>query len=289
MSKKLLLNKGSYNYFVFKVSAGKTIELIDDSYNSITDWGDGSSNTKTYHTYKNGGIYTVMTQHRINYVQLRNGYNSYTVGALIECLGVKKNIDLKRMFDGCANLTNADISSIDDTVRDLDSTFSGCHNLETIIYPKQINISGMRMAFNGCGKLKSIDTSCFNAVHTDRFKVSCAFSGCSSLTSLDLSWISGAYDRLFDFTGMFSGCKSLTSLDLTPMDTCNAGYFTYMFMGCESLTSLNINGWIMRNWLDEYATRGMFTGCKSLTLSGIYMRNCDQNVIEYITNAINNK
>ena len=289
MSKKLLLNKGSYNYFVFKVSAGKTIELIDDSYNSITDWGDGSSNTKTYHTYKNGGIYTVMTQHRINYVELRNGYNDYTVGALIECLGVKKNIDLRRMFDGCANLTKADISSIDSSPRNLNSTFSGCQNLETIIYPEQINIIGMRRAFNDCKKLESINTSCFNALHTDDFDVVEAFSDCSSLTSLDFSWISGALDRITDLSYMFSGCKSLTSLDLRPMDTCRAVYFSYMFMGCESLTFLDINGWIMRDWLDEYATKGMFTGCKNLTLGGIHMTNCYYNVKEYITAAINNK
>jgi surface protein len=296
MSKKLLLNKGSYNYFVFDVDAGKTIELIDDSYNSITDWGDGSSNTSTSHTYKHGGKYTVTTKHRINYANSLISYNRYTVSALIECLGVMKNIDLRNMFRDCNRLTKADISSIEynpQSAQSLSYTFCSCSSLETIVFPEKIRINNLRGTFSSCSKLESIDTSCFELTYGSEnnfgFDISGAFSGCSSLKSLNLSWLRGAYDRITDLSHMFSGCKSLTSLDLTPIDTGRVLYFSYMFMGCESLTSLNINGWKMKMGLDTYATKTMFVGCKSLILDGIYMINCDENVKEHITNAINNK
>lgn len=300
MSKKLLLNNGThiksaYNYFVFEVSAGKTIELISDSYNSITYWGDGSSSKETSHTYTHGGKYTVRTKHRINHASLLK-CDEYTANALVECLGVKKNTDLSNMFKYCQNLTKVDVSSIEylpQSAQSLYNTFNGCNKLETIIFPERMRINNLQFAFSECSKLESIDTSGFELTYGSAdnwsFKAMGAFSGCSSLKSLDLSWFSGAHDRITDLSYMFSGCKSLTSLNLMHIDTCRVGSFSYMFMGCESLSSLYINGWIMRSDIDENATKTMFVGCKLLTIDGIYMSGCDSNVRNNIAAAINNK
>lgn len=179
MSKRLLFNNAvessepdidiTYNYFVFdtsKVSGSTTVELQSYKYgdttewDGLTDWGDGTIDTSTYHTYSSDGIYTVKTKYSFNASNTALGCffaNSDTLTMLIEVLNMNCNIKcLEYFFNGCQNVVSINASSLDtSTITYMYSTFNTCLKLETLDLSNwnMDNVRGTDNMFYNCNKL----------------------------------------------------------------------------------------------------------------------------------------
>ena len=214
-----------YNYFVFETSSSTSRSVYLSSYrggdtttwDGLTDWGDGTIDSNTSHTYASNGVYTVKTKYMIND---NTGYgNSFNM--LIKCTGINKNItDMRYMFYKCSSLTSLDISNLDTS-----------------------NVTNMVHMFNGCTSLTSLDLSNFNTSKVTNVRY--MFKDCSKLTSLNLSNFNTS--NVTDMGSMFYNCTNLSKLDISNFDTKSigtnsSGYekMTYMFHNCNMLYENNI-------------------------------------------------
>ena len=135
------INK-SYNYFVFdtsKVADTTTITLKNyragdiTDWDGLTDWGDGTIDSLTTHTYATDGIYTVKTKYMIHDSSLSS--DNSTKKMFVECANINKNIKvLKALFYDCINLRKiCGLSNLDtSTCTDMSWMFNGCKSLEEI-------------------------------------------------------------------------------------------------------------------------------------------------------------
>ena len=172
MSRNLLLNNGfqykftSYNHFVFRVGYSYTVTLENTPTNidgAPTDWGDGTVDYKTSHTYKERGTYEVRTR----LLMTMNDMNR-TRKMLIKCLNIDKEIiDLENFFANCENLTYVNPNIDTSNVISMKWMFLNCTSLESLDLSKWdfsnvIDMSGM---FEQCKKLRILDLHNINTIY----------------------------------------------------------------------------------------------------------------------------
>ncbi len=195
---------------VYKTKSGKSefdITLTKVTGLSVTlnmdgtkDWGDGTSDTATTHTYTAYGDYTIMCDGTTtnNYLfGQRDSTNYYCISARFA------NITsiATQAFCNCESLTTI---TIPNTVTSIgSSTFSSAYSLKHVILPSSITTVGMN-----------------------------AFYGCYSLMNII---IPNGITRIEDET--FYYCYSLRNIIL-PNSITSIG--TYAFQQCYSLTDINI-------------------------------------------------
>ena len=135
----------NYNYFVFDTTkaSGTTIKLQSYKYgdttewDGLTDWGDGTIDTSTSHTYSSNGIYTVKTKCSFNSENSAFGSllaDSNTRDMLIEVLSVNRKIKyVQYMFSSCHNVVSINVSNLNTSIiTNMDSMFNSCSKLETL-------------------------------------------------------------------------------------------------------------------------------------------------------------
>ncbi len=191
------------------------------------------------------------------------------------------------LFDGCMNLTNADLSSLDTSqVTDMAFMFGGCEKLSNVdvshfdtsqvttmsfmfcscMSLPGIDVSGfdtsrvvnMSYMFASCWELADVDVSGFDTSQVAN--MSFMFSDCKKLPRADVSHFDTGC--VTNMSSMFMGCQSLESVDVSGFDTSQAEYMGCMFDDCEKLTALNLKGFDTGKVL---IMNGMFSGCKSLS------------------------
>ena len=221
----------TYNYYVFDTSlaSGTTIFLQDyrggdtTEWSGITNWGDGTVDTKLSHKYAKNGTYTVKTK----YMMIdgsKFAYEVNTINMLIECININKNVtNYNLLFYNCINLSNVHTSNFyTSNVTSMYRTFYGCSSLESL------NLSGW-------------DTSNVTDMHS-------IFYSCSSLTELDLS--SWNTVNVTDMCSAFAYCSRLSLLNISNwnMDNMGIGSYENLFLKCTNLTIDNI---IMTNCSED--------------------------------------
>ena len=118
-----------------------------------------------------------------------------------------------RMFYGCVNITEIDLSHFDSS--------------------QVIKIDAM---FYNCVSLSSLNLSNFNTSQVTN--MGHLFYNCSSLTSLDLSYFNTSQVKYID--NMFNNCQSLTLLNLSNFNTSQVQYTYNMFYNCKNLEYINL-------------------------------------------------
>ena len=180
--------------------------------------------------------------------------------------------NMDEMFEFCDSLTNLDVSGFDTSnVADMSWMFEGCSSVTQLDVSgfDTSNVTDMREMFGECSSLKNLDVNGFDTSNVTDMGV--MFLGCSSLTQLDVSGFDTS--NVTDMSEMFWGCKGLTNLDISGFDTSNVTYMGGMFLGCSSLTQLDVSGFDTSNVTDMGL---MFDKCSSLTnldMSGFDMSN----------------
>ena len=246
----------AYNYFVFQVSptAGKTIELSDDrrgdttSYDGLTDWGDGTIDSKMTHTYDNNGTYIVKTKWMLK-------KTSSVLQTLIACNNVNKNItDVTSLFSGCKYLRTVDMSRFKTNhITDMSFMFDGCTSLESVNMKgwNTAYVTNMSRMFYNCHKLIP-QVSHFNVSRVTNMQS--MFTYCESIDGSQFkNWdVSSAINMAL----MFQGATITNCLDLYGWNVSSVDIFTSMFYGCKAKDGIDISYW---NIKDTASVGNMFT------------------------------
>lgn len=167
------------------------------------DWGDGTSDTNTAHTYTTYGNYTIkcngttMTTSSDAGLFGQSNINCYCTAARFATVA---NIN-QYAFNNCYSLENITISNNVTSIKY--DIFSSCHSLKNIVIPNSVTNIGTN-TFEGCNSLVDI-------VIPNRIK---------SIS-----------------TNMFNNCYSLTNIAIPNRVT---SIDTYAFARCYSLTNIVI-------------------------------------------------
>ena len=176
-----------------------------------------------------------------------------------ESLNTSNVTSMAKLFYGCSELTNIDLSNYNtENVTDMSGMFYFCNSLTNINLSNfnTGNVTDMSFMFKDCSSLTSLDLSSFNTENvTDMNNM---FGG-GNLTSLDVSYFNT--ENVTNMCGMFGGCSSLTNIDLSNFNTENVTNMAGMFIGCSSLIYIDVSH---LNTENTTHMGGMFSGCSSL-------------------------
>ena len=262
--------------------------------NGTKDWGDGTTDTLTTHTYNSVGDYTITCNGSTMTTSDNSGLfgqSSSAINYYVKKVRFGSSITSisNSAFQNCYSLTSTiipeDITSIGN------KAFYYCYSLTSITIPRSVTSIGTN-AFTYCYSLASITIPRgVTSMNTN------AVSGCYSLTSITIpsSVISiGSYvftscysltnitipEGVTSIYGAFENCYSLSSITI-PSSLTN---IPYAFQNCSSLTSVTIPSSVTSIGINA------FSGCFSLTsitipssvtsIGGNVFNNC-YSILEY--------
>ena len=210
----------------------------------IKDWGDGTSDSNTSHTYTAYGNYMIKwtgsiipqyvfgssTSYFLTFARLAGITNIYS-SAFRECRSLKSitipntvTIIGGDAFNNCFSLTSITIPKGATNIYSL--AFRECHSLTSVTIPNTVTMF-YNSAFNSCYSLASI-TIPDGVTSID----GSAFQDCSTLTSITIpKGVTSISDRIV------SSCSTLKSITI-PDGVTSIG--TSAFQYCSTLTSITI-------------------------------------------------
>lgn len=173
-----------------------------------TEWGDGTTDKRSSHTYSKSGSFRIVTNNSETFgtgSQIPDNFRT----AITRVLHLDETItNGSRLFGGCTNLLE---------IKPLTNKFNECGWM-----------------FSRCSKLISVDLS--NCTLTNSVNnLFGMFSYCDSLEEVKLPALPNSITTMQD---MFSGCKNLVSnLSLQIPDSCTC--IAYLFNGCYKMTDIS--------------------------------------------------
>jgi hypothetical protein len=216
--------------------------------NGTKDWGDGTTDSNTSHTYSNYGEYTIkcdgttMTTSSSSglFGQTTNNINYYIKN--IRLSGITNIADYA--FQNCYSLINITLPYTITSIGNY--AFRDCRSLLNAVIPNNVTSIG-NYSFNGCRSLLNIVIP-YNLTTIGNY----SFNGCSSLISAIIS------DYVTSLgTYIFYGCNSLIDIRL-PNNGSVTSLKTYSFNSCNSLTNIIIPSYI------RSINSSCFTSCLAL-------------------------
>lgn len=249
----------TYNYFVFDTSkypglGQVTVTLANyrakdwTEWDRMTDWGDGTIDTKYSHTYETTGIYTVKTKWMI--CNNKSGTSSVDESVrytLVGCKNININVrDVTSLFRMCQNLEYVDMSNFrTNEITSMHGMFYGCIRL------KELNITGwntsnvtdMNTMFYNCKQLTP------KVGHFDVSSVTDMYGMFNNCQNLDGSQFKNWKPIKIDNLGFMFSYAVITSgmLDLSGWNVSSANSFASMFYGCIAYEKINISGWSVKS------------------------------------------
>lgn len=186
----------------------------------VKDWGDGTSDSETSHTYTAYGDYMIKWAGSSIPSNLFGSGTAYFLTrarlAGVTSLG-------GGAFSGCYSLKSITLS--EDVMGIERNVFNGCYSLTNIIIPESVQSIGKNV-FYDCRSLLSIILSINGVTSIDDY----AFQGCSSLTNIIIP-----EGITYFYTGLFQGCYSLRNIILPESAK---DFYPTIFNSCYSLTSI---------------------------------------------------
>ena len=211
----------------FDITLTKAVGLSVTLYMDGTkDWGDGTSDTATTHTYTAYGDYTIKCDGTTITREGMFGQSSSSLNYYLRKvrLAVIENIKERAFYD-CYSLTNATLSNVVTSIGY--QAFYSCAKLTNVTIPNSVTSIGAEV-FEYCLELTSITIP----DGVTRVISRCTFLSCSGLTSVT---IPDSVTSIGD--SAFSGCSGLTSVTI-PDSVTSIG--NSAFRGCNGLTNINI-------------------------------------------------
>ena len=212
------------------------------------NWGDGTSDTSTTHTYASVGDYTITCNGSTMTTSSSSGLfgQTYSVKNYYVKdvrLGSSVTSISTYAFNNCNSLTSITIPSSVTSIGTY--AFYNCYSLASITIPEGVTSIGT-YAFSNCNSLTSIALPSSVTSIGDN-----AFNNCYSLTSITIpEGVTSIGTYAFQY------CHSLTSITIPEGVT---SISTYAFYNCYSLTSITIPSSVTS--IGSYA----FSNCRSFT------------------------
>lgn len=212
--------------------------------NGTKNWGDGTSDTLTTHTYVSYGDYTItcdgttMTTSSSSGLFGQSNTHCYCIGARF---GAGVTTVRSGAFNYCVSLKSVVIPR---DVTDIGSQcFSYCYSLTGIVIPRRVGSIGDILT--SCRALTNV------VIPRGVTSINKPFSGCSSLTGVVIP-------KGVSFIGnySFNNCSSLTCM-IIPQGVTSIGSGTFGY--CSSLNKVIIPSGVTS--IGQY----LFTECKALT------------------------
>ena len=276
----------------------KFITNLQTSYRGeyyITDWGDGTLDNLTSHTYRLKGNYTIKTHYLslsvepfsenptilVNSVKIKINYSIFKEKLFVLNLlkGYAAENDMSLIVDDTTSFFNLDKGFnefpsivLNGHFKNIDfgnintSNMTELTNIISANFAENItgldkwdtsNVTDMNEIFYWCHALTSIDLSNFNTSNVTN--MSRLFS-LADFTSLDLS--SFDTSNVIAMNSMITDCSNLLSVNLSSFNTSKVTSMNSMFSNCKNLTSLDLSNFDTSNVIDMGF---MFSGCSSLT------------------------
>ena len=174
-----------------------------------------------------------------------------------------KVISMDSMFSGCSSLKSLIFKPLNTiSLDDLGGMFYSCSSLTSLDLSSMntSKVTEMSYMFFNCAKLSFLNVSSFTTENCEDLRS--MFKDCSSLQILDLSSFTSEVMKKIE--GMFSGCTSLTSVDLSSFEGKNLQNINTLFYNCNSLQYLNIS--CFNPQISALTSTDTFSGCNSLKI-----------------------
>ena len=211
----------------FDITLTKAVGLSVTLYMDGTkDWGDGTSDTATTHTYMAYGDYTIKCDGTTITREGMFGQSSSSLNYYLRKvrLAVIENIKERAFYD-CYSLTNATLSNVVTSIGY--QAFYSCAKLTNVTIPNSVTSIGAEV-FEYCLELTSITIPDGVTSVISRS----TFLSCSGLTSVTIP------DSVTSIgENAFNNCTGLTSVTV-PGGVTSIG--ASAFRGCNGLTNINI-------------------------------------------------
>lgn len=276
-----------YNYFVFDTSKneyGSTVRIQLERYRAgdttawdgLTDWGDGTIDTSSAHTYWTVGTYTVKTKWMIN--SSATSGNSNARKTLVACDNVNRNItNASYLFYACSNLKYVNMSRFKTSkITNMNSAFYNCISLQEVNMKNldTSSVTDMSYMFYNCKKLTP-KVSHLNVSSVTTFYN--MFYNCGAIDGSQFrDWKVSSTKYL---ANMFYYATVTTNvLDLSGWDISHIDSFVNMFYNCKVCNGIDISGWNIKNTANVGV---MFTGITCTECS-----NTDNDIVHDIENHI---
>ena len=236
----------------FESGVFNSYEDDDDEYHSGAPWYEYSES-----------ITTAVFIHAIAPENTAHWFENFKNLTLIDgadLLEVGTVQNMFRMFYGCRNLTELDVSCWDTgSAVNMGSMFEGCHKINALAVSiwNTGNVTNMARMFLSCRSIQNLDLHLWNTSNV--VSVGQMFYGCDKMESLNLSgWDLSSLNSL---NVLVSNCRSLAEIDVSGWDTSEITSMQTVFSGCSSLTALDLSSWDTRN---VTTFSNMFFNCTNL-------------------------
>lgn len=230
--------RGENDIRLIRVPDGEGTFIIPDFITSVYNDGESYSHRSAFENTRYETIVVKSTM--FNYT----GLCSYMLSRKIK-VAAPSNVtpkSLSKLFFGCINLDEVDISSINiSNLQCIDYIFGGCNELkqapaELLRAPKLEDMVG---AFSGCANLQSINTGEIVYIHIK--DISHAFEDCISLTDINVDRlgkcpIKSCYKAFYN--------TAISKIDITELKFLNDSKCSsdLVFGSCERLRAIKIDG-----------------------------------------------
>ena len=236
---------------------------LSSGYSGLSvDWGDGTTDGTTSHTYTDGDSFHNVSVSVANCAEIKvassNLYAFWSIGDNMQIVPAS--------FSGYSNLqyVGSDIfKNFQGT--NMSSRFKKCSKLKSIpsgLFDNCPNVTDFLGCFCECSSLTEIPAGLFaNCTKVEQFgsvfntneKENGCFEGCYSLTEIPADLFDNC-TNVTSFCGCFALCYSLTEIPAGLFDDClNVTDFSACFFGCSSLTEI---------------PSGLFDNCTKVTMFG---------------------
>ena len=234
----------------FTVGGSSVSFSLSSEYSDLSvDWGDGTTDGTTSHTYTDEDSFHNISVSVANCAEIKvassNLYAFWSIGDNIQIVPA-----LFRSYPNLQYIGSNIFKNFQGTT--ISSVFMGCINLKSIpsgLFDNCQNVTSFYSCFYSCISLKSIPSGLFDNCQNATGFYSC-FSGCASLTEIP----SGLFDKcpnVTDFSNCFKSCISLKSIPSGLFNKCpNVTDFSDCFYGCSGLTEI---------------PSGLFDNCQKVT------------------------
>lgn len=257
----------------------------------VTDWGDGTVNRNTSHTYAKEGRYIIRTEnpnpfglgkgvapdqdkvhcvtkiYKLNTSILTNGnYLFAGFDNLYQCCDLTFNLtNGSHMFDGCVKMPNPNTENWHFSGTDLSYMFNNCSSLTSVTLNIPDNITDISYIYKGCSMLTDISGSVFGEGITNIISwIPSNLTTANNITvktnqklfkgHTKIKHIEGLTlgDSVTDISSWFEGCTKLSEDFDIPLRIVNC---TNTFKGCVNMTHVH------SNWKNEYENEIVATDC----------------------------